>query len=130
MEELKNTAGIESASVSDSIPLTGADSRSPYARVDKDPPPVNQRPLGLTRSISPGYLRTYSVPLLSGRDFDERDALDRPPVVLISKSSANKLFPNEDPVGRQILFGTDNNTGLAAEVVGVVGDTRSVQLRP
>jgi putative ABC transport system permease protein len=126
--ELKNTPGIESASVSDSIPLTGNSSRSPYARTDGNPLPVNQRPLGLTRSISPGYLRTYSIPLLAGRDFDEHDSIDRPLVVLISKSTAKKLFPNEDPVGRQILFGTDNNTGLPAEVVGVVGDTRSVQL--
>jgi ABC-type antimicrobial peptide transport system permease subunit len=92
------------------------------------PLPLTQRPLGLTRSISPGYLRTYSIPLLSGRDFDERDAIDRPLVVLISKSTANKLFPNEDPIGKQMLFGTDNNTGLRAEVVGVVGDTRSQQL--
>ena len=128
LAELKNTPGIDSVAGSDAIPLTGAASRSPYARVDKDPPPVNQRPLGLTRSITPGYLRTYSIPLLAGRDFDERDAIDRPLVVLISKSTANKLFPNEDPIGRQLLFGTDNNTGLAAEVVGVVGDTRSVQL--
>jgi putative ABC transport system permease protein len=128
LAELKNTPGIESASVSDSIPLTGNSSRSPYARPDANPVPVNQRPLGLTRSISPGYLRTYSIPLLAGRDIDERDALDRPLVVLISKSTANKLFPNEDPIGRQLLFGTDNNTGLPAEVVGIVGDTRSVQL--
>ena len=128
LAELKNTPGIEAACASDAVPLTGNSSRSPYARVDGNPVPVNQRPLGLTRSISPGYLKTYSIPLLAGRDFDERDAIDRPLVVLISKSTAQKLFPNEDPVGRQILFGTDNNTGLPAEVVGVVGDTRSVQL--
>ena len=128
LAELKNTPGIEAASISDAIPLTGNSSRSPYARVDGNPVPVNQRPLGLTRSISPGYLKTYSIPLLAGRDVDERDAIDRPLVVLISKSTANKLFPNEDPIGRQIFFGTDNNTGLPAEVVGVVGDTRSVQL--
>ena len=128
LAELKTVPGMESAAVSDSIPLSGNNSRSPYARADGNPLPVAQRPLGLTRSISPGYLRTYSIPLLSGRDFDERDAIDRPLVVLISKSTANKLFPNEDPIGKQMLFGTDNNTGLRAEVIGVVGDTRSRQL--
>ncbi|HEX8279787.1 MAG TPA: ABC transporter permease, partial [Chthoniobacterales bacterium] len=129
LAELKNTPGIEVASVTDAIPLTGNSSRSPYARADSNPVPVNLRPLGLTRSVSPGYLSTYRIPLLAGRDFDERDASDRPFVVLISNSTAHKLFPGEDPVGRQILFGTDNNTGTPAEIVGVVGDTRSVQLQ-
>lgn len=129
LEELKNTPGLENAAVSDGVPLGGGQSRSPYARVDGNPPPVNQRPLGLTRSISPGFLKTFSIPLLAGRDIDERDGLDKPLVVLVSKSTANKLFPGgEDPIGKRVFFGTDNNTGLPAEIVGVVGDVRSIQL--
>mgnify|MGYP003693883271 CR=1 FL=1 len=41
---------------------------------------------------------------------------------------SKKLFPNENPIGRQILFGTENGNGLPAEVIGVVGDVRSQQL--
>jgi putative ABC transport system permease protein len=129
LEELRNTAGIESVAISDGVPLAGGQSRSPYARVDGNPPPVNQRPLGLTRSISPGFLKTFSIPLLAGRDIDERDGLDKPMVVLVSKSTAQKLFPGgEDPIGKRVFFGTDNNTGLPCEIVGVVGDVRSVRL--
>ena len=129
LTELKNTPGLESAAVSDGVPLGGNQSRSPYARVDGNPPPINQRPLGLTRSISPGFLKTFSIPLLAGRDIDERDALDKPFVVLVSKSTAQKLFPGgEDPIGKRIFFGTDNNTGLPCEIVGVVGDVRSIRL--
>jgi predicted permease len=128
-QELKNTAGIESAAISDGVPLAGGQSRSPYARVDGNPPPVNQRPLGLTRSIGPGFLKTFGIPLLAGRDIDERDGVDKPLVVLLSKSTVQKLFPGgEDPIGKQLFFGTDNNTGLSAEIIGVVGDVRSVQL--
>jgi putative ABC transport system permease protein len=129
LEELKNTPGIEMASVSDGVPLAGGQSRSPYARVDGNPKPVNERPLGLTRSISPGFLKTFSIPLVAGRDIDERDGLDKPFVVLISKATAQKLFPGgEDPIGKRIFFGTDNNTGLPCEVVGVVADVRSTRL--
>ncbi len=39
-----------------------------------------------------------------------------------------RLFPGEDPIGRQLLFGTDNGIGLAVEIVGIVGDTRSIKL--
>jgi predicted permease len=129
LAELKNTPGIENAAISDGVPLAGGQSRSPYARVDGNPLPVNQRPLGLTRSISPGFLKAFSIPLLAGRDIDERDALDKPLVVLVSKSTAQKLFPGgEDPIGKRIFFGTDNNTGLPCEIVGIVGDVRSVRL--
>ena len=126
--ELQTAPGVEAVSVVDAVPLSGNFSGSPYARADGNPVPVNQRPLGLTRAISPGYFRTLAIPLLSGRDFTERDGVDQPLVVILSNSTAKKLFPNENPIGRQIFFGTDNGTGLPAEVVGVVGDVRSQQL--
>jgi len=126
--ELKATAGIEEVSISDGVPLDGNRSSSPYARVDGNPLPVNQRPLGLTRSVAPGFFKTFRIPLLAGRDFDERDAVDKPLVVVVSKSTAQRLFPNEDPLGKRIYFGTDNNTGLPAEVIGIVGDVRSIGL--
>ena len=128
VSDLQNAPGVESAAVCDSVPLAGNFSRAPYARVEGNPPPVNQRPLGLNHSISPGYLKTLGIPLIGGRDFDERDGLDKPAVVIISKSTAQKLFPGEDPLGRQMYFGTDNGTGLVAEIVGIVGDVRFVQL--
>lgn len=126
--ELQTAPGVEAVSISDAVPLSGNYSRAPYARVDGNPLPVNQRPLGLTRSVSPGYFRTLGIPLLSGRDFTEQDKVDSPFVVILSNSTAKKLFPNEDPIGHQMLFGTDNGNGLQAEVVGVVGDVRSQQL--
>ena len=126
--ELQTAPGVEAISISDGVPLANPGSRSPYARVDGNPPPVNQRPLGKNNSISPGYFKTFGIPLLAGREFDERDTSSRPAVVIISNSAAKKLFPGEDPIGRQMYFGTDNGTGLVTEVVGIVGDVRSVQL--
>ena len=126
--ELQTAPGVEAVSIVDAVPLSGNSSSSPYARADGNPVPVNRRPLGLTRSISPGYFRTLGIPLLSGRDFTEQDKLDQPLVVILSNSTAKKLFPNENPIGHQMLFGTDNGNGLQAEVVGVVGDVRSQQL--
>jgi len=126
--ELQTAPGVEAAAITDAVPLSGNRSSSPYARLDGDPVPVNQRPLGLTRSVSPGYFRTLKIPLLSGRDFTEQDKTDSRLVVILSTSTAKKLFPNENPIGHQILFGTDNGNGLPAEVIGVVGDVRSQEL--
>lgn len=128
ISELQTSPGVEAVSVTDSVPLTGSFSQSPYARVDRNPVPVNQRPLGLTRSVSPGHFHTLGIPLLAGRDFTDHDGVDQPWVVILSNSTAKKLFPNEDPLGHEILFGTDNGVGRSAQIIGVVGDVRSRQL--
>ena len=65
---------------------------------------------------------------MSGRDFTERNGADQPLVVILSNSTAKKLFPNENPIGHRILFGAENGNGLQAEVVGIVGDVRSQKL--
>jgi putative ABC transport system permease protein len=128
IDDLQTSPGIEAASTADALPMSGNWSSTPYARADGNPLPMNKRPLGLTRSISPGYFRTLQIPILSGRDFTERDGADQPLVVILSNSTAKRLFPNESPIGHQIFFGTDNGNGSAAEVIGVVGDVRSLQL--
>jgi putative ABC transport system permease protein len=128
IEELQRSPGVESVSTADALPMTGDWSSTPYTRADGNPLPVNKRPLGLTRSVSPGYFQTLRIPLLSGRDFTEHDRVDTPGVVILSNSTAKKLFPNENPIGHQMLFGADNGNGLQAEVIGVVGDVRSLQL--
>jgi putative ABC transport system permease protein len=128
VDELERSPGIQSVSTSDDLPMSGDWSSTPYTRAEGNLLPVNKRPLGLTRSVSPGYFETLRIPLLSGRDFTERDDVDDPGVVILSDSTAKKLFPNENPIGHQMLFGTDRGNGLSAEVIGVVGDVRSLQL--
>src|SRR5262249_21984169 len=72
--------------------------------------------------IAPGYLKTWGIPLLAGRDFDEHDAADGRNVLLISQAGAKKVFPNENPLGKALLV---TSAGTPAEIVGVVGDVRS-----
>jgi putative ABC transport system permease protein len=128
LEELHASPSIETAATVDALPLSGNYGGTPYARTDGNPLPVNQRPLGLTRSISPGYFQILGIPLLAGRAFTEHDGGNGQLVVILSNSTAKKLFPSEDPLRKQLLFGADNGNGVAAEVVGVVGDVRSREL--
>jgi predicted permease len=66
--------------------------------------------------------------MLAGRDFDERDAFGKPNVVILSRSTARKLFGDEDPIGRQLLMSSQNTLETPTEIIGVVGDVRSQQL--
>jgi putative ABC transport system permease protein len=119
--------GIRAVAFVQGLPLTGVDSRAPYARADGAVAPLNERPLALSRSVTPGYFAALRIPLVAGRDFDARDARDATQVMIISRSTARKLFPNEDPIGRRMLTGSQGG-GILTEIVGVVGDVRSVSL--
>jgi putative ABC transport system permease protein len=127
-KELSDAPGVQAVALGDAVPLNGNQTQSPYARVDRNPAPMNQRPLGPMRSVMPGYFQTLGIPILAGRDFNEHDSEDRPLVVAISQSTAKRLFPNENPIGHSFFFGTQNGTGASCEVVAVVGDVRSFQL--
>lgn len=125
-EQLDNAPGVSSAALVAGLPLSGALSRAPYARADRAVP-LNQRPLGPTRSVTPGYFETLGIPLRGGRDFTPRDDVNAQPVVILSESTARSLFPEEDTIGRVVLTGSQNG-GIRAQVVGVVGDVRSLTL--
>jgi predicted permease len=70
-----------------------------------------------TRFVTPGYFATLQIPLLHGRDIDERDSANAPLVAVISRSLADRFWPGQNPIGRQIILG-----GASRSVVGVVGD--------
>ena len=79
-------------------------------------------------AASPGYFRIMGVPLLSGRSIDARDVMASPRVTVISASLARIYFPNQDPIGRRMVFGWPRGNGIQREIVGVVGDVRDTTL--
>jgi putative ABC transport system permease protein len=118
---LGNVPGLESATVSGDIPLNGG-GRTLYARGDVAVPPVDNRASAPGHDVAPGYFKTWGIPVLAGRDFDEHDVAGRQNVLLISEAGAKKVFPNENPLGKTLLV---TSAGTPAVIVGVVGDVRS-----
>ena len=73
--------------------------------------------------VSPDYFKTLSIPIRRGRAFTAQDREGSPKVVIVSESTARKLWPGQDPIGHRIAatsfyFAED----ATAEVVGVAGD--------
>jgi len=122
LHELRSVPGLESATISGDIPLVGF-SRYLYARGDHDVPPVEKREIVPGHEVTPGYFKTWGVPLLAGREFDEHDTADGQKVCLISQAGAKQVFPGENPIGKTLFLAF-----AQWEIVGIVGDVRSVQV--
>jgi len=75
------------------------------------------------RRVSANYLPTMGIPLLNGRLFTTTDDSASPKVVIVSRSLAARLWPNESAIGRRLYrFGGANAAPILHQVVGVVGD--------
>jgi macrolide transport system ATP-binding/permease protein len=71
--------------------------------------------------VGPRFLTTMQIPILAGREIDDRDQAGSTPVAVISERLARTYFGNENPVGRRITF-VDENRDL--EIVGVSANVR------
>ncbi|HEY7336298.1 MAG TPA: ABC transporter permease [Bryobacteraceae bacterium] len=76
-----------------------------------------------TTSIdSPGVFQTLRIPLVSGRDFNDGDSADGPPVAIVNQAVVRASFPSGDAVGHMIWCPFDSLDRRMSKIVGVVGD--------
>jgi putative ABC transport system permease protein len=92
-----------------------------WRRLSRDPSRTGNAQF---RVVSSGYFGAMAIPLIRGRLFDERDALDAPHVALISASLAEARWPDEDPLGKIIQFGGMDGDYRPLTIVGIVGDVQ------
>jgi predicted permease len=96
--------------------------------------PGEDDPRAQWREISPGFFASVGVPILAGRDFNTDDRLSKEPVVIVSQTLAQRMFPNGDAVGRHVYWtdpvlkflpGTDQEKSRFTaphRIVGVTAD--------
>jgi predicted permease len=73
------------------------------------------------RAISPGFFASLGVPMIAGRDFNDTDRKDSEPVVIISQTVAQRMFPNQDAVNRHLMW-----TDPVMKFVGISSDPRRI----
>jgi predicted permease len=86
-------------------------------------------PRAVYKTADPQYFEAAGIPLLKGRAFTTTDRRESARVVILSKSFAERLFGNQDPIGRRVAWTGEvlkfiPVSGDWRTVVGVVGDTR------
>jgi putative ABC transport system permease protein len=78
-------------------------------------------------AVTPGFFGTMRIPILRGRDFNDRDKEDAPLVTIINQAMALQFFPGENPIGQRVTL--DLAPGeRPREIIAVVGDTATSRL--
>jgi putative ABC transport system permease protein len=115
--------GVEDAAAVNVVPLNGYHATADVWPSDRPAPDPGSRPQAQYRMITPSFLRTFGVPLLAGRAFDEHDTRAAEPVVLVSRTLAVRFWTVPGAVGRMLTI-EDGETPRQARVAGVVGDVK------
>jgi predicted permease len=125
--------GVRSATMADS-PLIGGGAWG-WAVVPLGQQPPKNAPTGhgsgFSRSathvlgVAPGFFSAMRIPLVAGREFDERDRKDRPPAAIVNEAWAKVNLGGGNPVGQRVVsFGLDNAKPRQMEIVGLVRNAR------
>jgi predicted permease len=120
---LRRTAaipGVQSAAITSLVPLGASDSEIPFWPGTGPQPPQDRMTSAMFYIVTRDYPSVMQIPLRHGRFFTDRDNLDSPRVVVIDDVLAKRLFPGQNPVGRQFSL---MSLG-PVEIVGVVGHVK------
>ena len=120
--------GVESAGGISHLPLSGSNSTDSYLVEGFSPADPNEIPEAAVRTATPGYFRTFSIPLQTGRDFLPSDRAGSAPVVIVNRAFANRYWGVGEAVGKRIFFAGSQGKRAPFEVVGVVGDVHHTGL--
>ncbi len=123
---LKVLPGVTALAVSDTLPPAGQMRSTILAAVEPDAhAPMAEGTGGSVawRAVTPDYFSALGIPILRGRRFQERDTSPSENPIILSETLARVLFPNEDPVGKQLRLFRQQTPWRV--VVGVAADVRN-----
>jgi putative ABC transport system permease protein len=119
---MKSVPGVRDVSVVSNVPLTDFDVELSF-QIEGRAPYKPGEEVGADYTVAgTNYFRTMNIALLRGRVFTDQDTANSPPVMVVSNAFAKRYFPNEDAIGKRIMF--DGNDKTPREIVGIVGDVR------
>jgi predicted permease len=125
-EELSAVPGVRDVSMSETGALNG-NQWSMTIRVDGYQAKEGEDMNPSVDGVGPRYFATMGIPIVSGREFTDRDVKAAPKVAIINETMAKYFFNGTNPVGRRFGFGRGTATDI--EIVGVARDVRSLELR-
>jgi len=83
---------------------------------------MSEQPEVAVRVVEPGFIATMRISLLQGRQLSSSDVVDRPAVIVVSESMAQRFWPGQNPIGKRLTM--TFSPERSREVVGVAGDVK------
>ena len=128
-DEIAALPGVVAVGVGSPMPLRSTDVRFDVRAEGKSLAVGEAMPRAELRTANPDFFRAAGIPLLAGRPFAATDRMESGMVVVINRTLADRLFPNEDPLGKRVAWTGDvlRFTPISRDwrtVVGVVGNTQ------
>ncbi|MGH9571738.1 MAG: FtsX-like permease family protein, partial [Candidatus Angelobacter sp.] len=128
LQRLRTVPGVSSAAAVTPLPLSGNGAIITF-QIEGHPVSRAEEPSADIKIATPNYFHTMNVPLLSGRDFTERDDGKAPGVVIVNQAFAQRFFPNENVLGKHITPGASNHgKAQPREIIGVVANVKGRRL--
>ncbi len=124
LQRIRSLPGVQSAGATSILPLSGNNSSGSFRIEGREVPQGQSSPHGDRWAATTDYFSTMKIPIIRGRYFDDRDAMESQPVAIIDETMQRKYWPNEDPVGKRITFQGGQNNPIWREIVGIVGHVK------
>ena len=129
LEKVRVLPGVSAAANCSDPPFESGEWDSSFHITGTPPDPPGREPISEMSIVSPDYFRLLEAPMLSGRTFTSQDIASQPRVMIIDELAAERFFPGQDPIGKQIddpvTIGEPHQTGVPITVIGVVSHTRN-----
>jgi putative ABC transport system permease protein len=128
IERIKTLPGVTVAALCSNAPFGPNEWDSSFHITGAPADPPGREPVSEMSIVSPDYFRVLEMSTLRGRTFNAQDLPGRQPVMIIDELAAQRFFPGQDPIGKQIddpvTVGEPNETGPPITIIGVVAHTR------
>jgi putative ABC transport system permease protein len=122
----ESVPGVRSAALVADLPLAGGSDSLSFQIPGRSAPQSASEFSANFNIVSGGYFRTMEIPVVKGREFNESDLANAAPVIVINEAAANKFWPGEDPIGKQIALSSTSNPKKTI-LQTVIGETRNVR---
>lgn len=118
--------GVDDAAVNRCTPYGSSCARTVLYFKDRSNVPGTAPVIG-RHYVSSRYFPALGIQLRKGRLLNDDDRQDRPPVTVINETAARRFWPNEDPIGKHVWFGSAppfTDPAKPVEIVGIVADVK------
>jgi len=128
LQQIATVPGVVAVAANSDLPFVGQKPwyRGEFSIKGQSEEEQKRNPLVNYQAVSPDYFRVMEIPLIRGRVFTDQDTVrpdGRRDVAVISRHLAERMWPNEDPLGKRINC-DDDAPNACAEIIGIVGDVK------